>query len=342
MGASVAYHLTKRGVRDVIVERPGSPRGAFRASWTTRAAYVGFARATPRGLSFESGARISDASLARQKALAPWIRGAWRFRPAWTITASAGASRQFSELDAAQGPAGSPNLVPERATQVDVGIEQRLSRALWQATLFNRVERDVLQRPDVQPRLVHGVLRDPPSPGQYRNALHGRSRGIDLVVTSERTARLSGWMSYTYAIARQTDVSTRETFWSDVDRRHAVNAAALFRIAERASMALVLRGASGAPIPGYFDVSNGTLLAGSRRNAVRLAPYVRLDARVQRMLFSSRHAVTVFGEMVNVLNRHNEGFAEGIVAPVTGEAAGFSRSLVPRRTFIGVQVDLSR
>jgi TonB-dependent receptor-like protein len=330
------------GARDIAGVGPAALRDAFRATWTTHAADVNFGRAAPGGLSFEGGVRVSDSTLVRERAVAPWIRAAWRFRPAWTVNASTGASRQFPAPDAILGLAGSSDLVPERATHVDVGIEQRRSRVLWNATLFNRLENEVLRPPDLQPRLMQGAVLDPPGPGRYRNWLSGASRGIELVVTPVGTARLSGWMSYTYAIARQTDISTRETFWSDVDRRQAFNAAGALRIGHQATMGLVLRAASGVPIRGYFDVRDGTLFVGDHRNDVRLSPYVRVDARVQRMFFSSRHAVTVFAEVLNALNRHNEGLAEGVVEPVTGEAVGFSRRLVPRRVSIGIEVSLRR
>ena len=107
-------------------------------------------------------------------------------------------------------------------------------------------------------------------------------------------------------------------------------------------MGLVLRAGSGVPIPGYFDVRNGTLLVGDHRNSVRLAPYVRLDARVQRTFLFSRHAVTLFGELLNALNHHNEGIAEGVFQPVGGEAVGFTRPLLPRRVSIGIEVNLPR
>jgi hypothetical protein len=330
------------GARDIEVVSPAAVPDAFRATWTTHAVYVNFARDVGRGLSLESGVRASDSTLVHRRALAPWILGAWRFRPGWAVKASAGGSRQFPELDAVLGLAGSSDLVPERATHVDIGIEQRLSGVLWQATLFNRVENDVLRRPERQPPLVQEVVFDPPGPDEYRNALDGSARGVEVVVTSDHSGAVSGWMSYTYAIARQTDNGTGEAFWSDFDRRHALNATGLFSIGHRASMGLVLRAGSGVPIPGYFDVRNGTLLAGDHRNSVRLAPYVRLDARVQRTFLFSRHAVTLFGELLNALNHHNEGIAEGVFQPVGGEAVGFARPLLPRRVSIGIEVNLPR
>jgi hypothetical protein len=117
---------------------------------------------------------------------------------------------------------------------------------------------------------------------------------------------------------------------------------AAFRIGHRTSAGVVLRAESGIPISGYFAVQNGKLFAGGDRNDVRLPAYVRLDARVQRTFFSSRHSVTLFGEILNALNRGNKGLADGSVLPVTGEAVGFVGSLVPRRVSVGIKVDLRR
>jgi len=105
----------------------------------------------------------------------------------------------------------------------------------------------------------------------------------------------------------------------------------LFPVGRQASLGLVLRAASGLPIPGYFTLRNGALISGDHRNAVRLAPYVRLDARAQRTFFASHHALTVFGEVLNALNHANQGYADGA-----------SRPLLPRRASLGVEVNVSR
>jgi hypothetical protein len=69
---------------------------------------------------------------------------------------------------------------------------------------------------------------------------------------------------------------------------------------------------------------------------------MRLDARAQRTFLFSRHAVTLFGEVLNALNHHNEGLAEGVFQPSGGEAVGFTRPLLPRRVSIGIEVSLPR
>jgi hypothetical protein len=330
------------GYRDVEPSGSAAVPYSLRGAWMMHAAYLDFARTFSRGLSFEAGLRASDSTLVRQHALTPWILGAWTFAREWTINASAGASRQFADLDAMMGPTGAPALRPERATHADVGIEQRLSNGIrWQATLFNRLEQDVLRGPD-------SVLTLPTAgaealvPGSYRNALSGVARGLELVVTPEAKGRVSGWLSYTYAVMRQHDVATQETFWSDFDRRHTLNVAGMFRLGPRTSAGVVLRSASGVPIPGYFDLRNGTLVAGDRLNTVRLPAYVRLDGRLQRRVFASAHQVTLFAEIINALNRGNEGLSSGVVEPTTGLATGFSRPLVPRQVSFGIMVALSR
>ncbi len=332
------------GVRDVPAVGAAAPvPGAARATWMTPAAFADFSRRAPHGLSFEGGARLSNSTLVRHHALSPWLLGAWRPGHGWTIDASAGASRQLPDLDATVGTPSAAALLPERATHVGLGVERQFSNGMrWQATLFYRRERDVLRPPDALPRLVEGAMLDPPMPGVYCNAIAGESRGLELVVTSLRARRLSGWLSYTYAITRQRDGLTGETFWSDLDRRHTFNGAGLLRIGSRTTASVVLRAASGAPIPGYFEMRDGTLVVGRWRNTVRLPTYVRFDGRVQRQFFSSRHQISLFAEVVNMLNRGNVGLAVGTIQPLTGDAFGFSQSLAPRRASIGIQFSWSQ
>jgi hypothetical protein len=96
------------------------------------------------------------------------------------------------------------------------------------------------------------------------------------------------------------------------------------------------------PIPGYFTMRDGQLFAGEQRNDVRMPTYARLDLRGKRTFFSSRHAITAYGDILNVLNRPNEGLAVGSVQPVTGDATGFTRALQGRRLAFGLEVHLSR
>ena len=301
------------GAREKAVQDDDTGRATVQATWATRAAFLNFARAIGRSVTLETGARVSDSTLLHQRAAAPWIRGTWRLRPTWSVYASAGQSHQFSTIDDIVSPNGMSALVPERATHLDVGIEHQYSKFVWQATLFNRSENHVLRRMDLPPPPGEDGILDPMPDGLYRNSLNGFSRGIELIARTGGPGRLSGWLSYTGAMTRYADVDTGEAFWGDADRRHAFNAAGVFRIGHQTSFGAVLRAASGLPIPRYFSGGQGRLGGGDHRDDVRLPTYARVDARLQRTFLSARHGVTVFGEVLNVLNRRNAGLADGTV-----------------------------
>ena len=301
--------------------------------WMTRAAFLNFARPASRGLSFEGGARFSDSTLVRDRALASWIAGAWRFNPGWALTASAGTSRQFPELDVVLPLSQAVGLEPERAAHLDAGIDRRWGGVQWQAVVFSRVENNLL-RPLV-PQTLFTPSAIESAAGGARNSLRGDARGIELLVAPQSAARLSGWMSYAWSAARRTDAGTHETFWSELDRRHAVNVVGNVRLGRESSAGAVVRAASGAPLP------VAATRTGESPDDARLPPYVRLDARGQRTFRISRHRLTVFGEMLNVLNRRGDG-AEEILQPLIGNAAGASRRLMPRKIAAGIEVDLSR
>jgi outer membrane cobalamin receptor len=329
-----------QGDRHIALEGPAPLPDEFGATWATRSAYVHLARTIGRRISFAGGLRVGDSTLVHGKPVAPWILGEWSFRPGWTLNASAGLSRQFPDLDAVRSVSGSSELRPEAATHIDVGIGQRAGALRWQATLFNRAERDVLRPPDVYPRLADGVAFWPTAPASPLNALRGGSRGVELLVAREGTGRLSGWVSYAYGRTRQTDALDHETFWGDFDQRHAFNATGVYRVSDVTSVGIMFRAGSNIPIPGYLTARNGALFIGERRNEVRLSHYARLDARAQRALDFSKGRITVFAEVLNVLNRQNLGPADGLVQPLTGEATGFSRTLIPRRVSAGIQLDV--
>jgi hypothetical protein len=334
-----------------VASRSGSQQGdgvlqrsseALSASWTTRAAFVNVSGGNPHGVTFQAGGRWSESTLVHHSAFSPWVLAGWRVAPRWSVTASAGQSHQFPEFDALVGQSAATQLRPEQATHVDLGVEQRLRRLEWHATLFERFEHNVLKPPIVQPLLVQGELVPAPTLGQYENALAGSARGIEVGAASSAVGPVSGWLSYTYSLTRQTDVTTGETYWANLDRRNVLNATSSVRAGGQTTIGATLRAASGVPIPGYFARVNGALFVGDQRNVVRLPPYARLDLRVNRRLFSSRHAITVSGAVLNLLDRGNVGIGDGIVQPLTGEAVGFTQPLEGRTFAAGIGINLSR
>ena len=119
------------------------------------------------------------------------------------------------------------------------------------------------------------------------------------------THGVSGWISYAYARTRDTDTRTGESFWGDADQRHTFNAYAAVRRSERASFVAKLRIGSNFPITGYIAESGGGYVVTDRRNTARLPVYARLDLRANRAFAIRAHRLTLFAEVLNVLNRDN-------------------------------------
>jgi hypothetical protein len=313
--------------------------GAFAASSWLRSAYAHFAWAAAPTLTLSPGLRIADSTLLPHRTMTRWMLGEWAFRTGWTLNASAGVSHQLPELPHMFGAAGSTELRPERATHLDVGIEQRVTKSIrWQATMFSRREDDVLREPDIHPRLVAGVIAGPRS-DRYANALRGSSRGIELILHRRSVTGLSGWAAYAYGKTRYTDAERHETFWSDLDQRHALNVFGGYRLSNRAGVGATFRAGSNFPIPGYLAAREGRLFVAARRNQVRLPAYARLDVRADREFEYFGRRLTLFVEVLNMLNRANVGLANGSVNPSNGEAVGFTDALFPRHATAGVLIE---
>ena len=309
-----------------------------------RSGYAHVAWSATRALTLSPGIRVTDSSLVPAPIVSRWILGEYALGSRWAFSASAGVSRQLPELHQIAADQGDPSgaqlpLRPERATHVDVAVEQRLwASGRWQVTFFNRDEADIVREPDRYPRLSAGSIIDPPEPGGYTNSLSGWSRGIELVVSRRAGRRLTGWIAYSYGKASYDDADRHERYAADFDQRQTLNAFGQYQVTNRTQLAATFRAATGLPIPAYLDRRSDRLVLSDRRNQVRLPAYARLDLRARRGFEALGRHMTAFVEVVNVLNRANVGVARGPVRSSTGAAVGFTEPLMPRRVSAGIVV----
>ena len=316
---------------------------AFEGSSWQRSGYVHFASRPFSGVTVASGLRVTGSTRLHRPVVSRWLTGEWAFTPGWKLGAAAGVSHQLPELRHLLGGGTGVALAAERATHVNVAIEQRLGGSVrWQATVFDRRERDLVREPDAYPRLFGGALVEPDAPGRRGGSLCGSSRGIELLVEHRPDSGLAGWAAYSYGRARQTDLESGETFPADFDQRHAVTLFGQYRLSPRTSVGATFRAGSPLPLAGYFASRDGTLYMAEQRNRVRLPAYARLDVRGERRFRAVGRNITVFAEVLNLLDRRNLGPGAGHVRPSGGEAVGFTTPLMPRLATAGVVVDVLR
>lgn len=315
------------------VERQATA-GALAPSWN-RSIHGHALWAASHALTVSSGARMTWSSLVTDPMVSPWLLAEWAFRPAWNLTASAGASRQPPDPGLTAARSGAAALLPERARLFDVGLERRSTDGMrWRATLFRRDERDILRRSERYPGVVEHA-RDDPHDTWLSNALRGSSEGIELFVERRRMTGLSGWAAYSYGVTRFEDRERGETFRGDFDQRHTLHVSGAYGFAGGASAGAALRAAGNVPLASPFTTENGRAARDAVRSQPTLPTYLRMDVRAAHPFQVRRRRVTAFIEVLNLFDRANVTTVPGVVDPQTGGATVVVERLMPRSLSIG-------
>jgi hypothetical protein len=295
----------------------------------TSTAVVGWGQLTWRGktsgLSF--GTRTAHDRLTDQTVTSPWLL-AERQVGIFLVRGGVGGSHQFPDLDAQIG-AATP-LETASAKSVDLSVAQIIGRAWsWQMTGFARHDDHVLRAVGGDQILNGARIIASPFPS-FSSSLSGPTRGVDVVLSRKAPAGLNGWIAYTYAHTRYHDATTGESFDGDFDQRHTLNVFLEQRLSYRFAVNGKLRIGSSFPLTGYFRGAPETLFLGSTYNAVRLPIYARLDLRANRTFSFTKRRLTLFVEVINVLNRKNLGQLGGSINATTLSAVGYTTGLIPR------------
>jgi hypothetical protein len=282
------------------------------------------------------GARVENDTFTARTMAAPWLLFEWH-ASRLTFRAGAGSSHQFPSLDIqATSPA---HIGPEGARSLDAGIEHSIGRGVsWLVTGWTRCNMDVI-RPTGEERLVNGNRVPASVFPQFRGTLDGPSQGVDVMVSRRSPTGVTGWIAYTYAHTRFHDTVNGETFDGDFDQRHTLNVFVEARLSYRMAVNARWRYGSNFPLVGYFTGTTDNLKLGSIRNQVRLPAYSRLDLRASRTFTFDKRRLTLFLEVMNVLNKSNLAQITGSVNSATLVARGWTQDLIPRVPSAGILIE---
>ena len=276
------------------------------------------------------GVRADHWTLTDDSTVSPWLQAVWRVSESTTVRGATGLYQQFPGFEQVLGAWGTPGLNAERATEFDVGVEQAIGRsARVQVTLYDREDNDFLRRAGAEPRVVNGRLVPASRTARYENRVAGSARGVEMMLQRLDANSFSGWISYSYGRNRYYDTVSQEAYWGDLDQRHTFNLYGTYRMSPRTSVSGKLRMGSNFPAPGYYDESDGRYYVGETKNDVRLPSFARLDLRVNRTFTWSTRRLTLFVEVINVLNRENVRYHPPSIDARTFEARRLFESLLP-------------
>lgn len=243
------------------------------------------------------------------QAVSPHVSAAVSATPRTILRFGWGQYVQFPELQFLYSQAGSRRLLPERSNHLIVSLEQRFGeRTRLRAEFYEREDRDLIARPFAEPRLIQGVIFNPPLTPPFRNSVRGYGRGFEIFLQRRTANRLSGWVSYAYGHSRLRDGEAHVSYFSDTDQRHTVNVFASYRVRPTVNLSVRALYGSGFPIPGFYRLQAGVYYLAESRNELRLDAYSRVDARLNKAYAWRRWKLTLYAEVINLLNRSNYRF----------------------------------
>ncbi|HXW06621.1 MAG TPA: TonB-dependent receptor [Vicinamibacterales bacterium] len=289
--------------------------------------------------SIDAGLMAEPSSLAHEVPWSPWMLARVPLRAGWSLRGGFNRTAQTPTLEQVVGTFKGDDVGPERARQLDLALEQRLgSSTRWQVTAYHRREADMLRLEESETYLLNGEIERPSLTPYWANALVGTSRGIELLLQRRSPAGLSGWVGYAYGRTEYTDRLRGEHFPGDYDQRHTLNVFALQRLSPRTSVSAKLRVASSFPIPGYYERRDGGIWVAAERNLERLPVYARLDVRANHAFHFDQRRLTLFVEIVNLLDRENFAVDRPYVND-DGRVVKVMHSLFPFLPSAGFMVD---
>ncbi len=241
--------------------------------------------------------------LSPQASLAVALHSSTELQFAW------GEYSQFPDVSQLTSNLGTLALQPMKSVNATAAIEQRIGESTrLRAEIYYRRDRDLITQPYLDPRILDGAVFLPSRNPPFANSLRGSAEGIEVYAQRAAGNRLNGWVSYSYGRTLMHDIVTGDSFPSDWDQRHTVNAYASYRLKPSLTLSARWTYGSGFPIPGYFEQAGSSYYLAPERNQLRLPFYQRLDLRLNKHWTHGAWKTTLFAEALNLTNRTNYRF----------------------------------
>jgi hypothetical protein len=322
-GATVRF-LRQHGVSNQFIYVPDllPALDIFRGTSHQVGAYLQQSLARASGhLHFTAGLRQDEDTASPVEVTSPYASASFDPGQRTHVQLDWGQYGQFPELNQFFSTFAYGGLLPERATHYELALEERLNeRTRIRLEFYDRQDRDLLARPELDPRLLADgtVFRAVPN-APLLNSERGYARGVQIFLQRRSANGFTGWISYSYGHAVITDGVLGLKFPSDYDQRHTLNLYASRRLRPTVNLSARFTYGSGMPLPGFYELRNGVYYISRNRNQLRAPFYERTDVRLNKAYVGKKFKTTLFGEIVNITNHTNRDFdTPGPYDPVTG------------------------
>jgi len=225
----------------------------------------------------------------------------WKIPPNTTLKGSVGSYHQPPQIWEVFDELGNPDLGAERALQSVVGVEQQFTPFLsLDVQLFYKRLAD----------LIVLLLHDPGLDEVWHNGGAGQVLGGEVFLHWRPAHGFFGWVSYTLSRSTRQDLPGQEWYLYEFDQTHILDVVAAYELPYRFRLGGRFRLVSGnpcSPIEGvWMDVDQpGFIGVRGAYNSIRRPAFVQLDLRLDKEFLFKRWSLTIYLEIINVLNRRN-------------------------------------
>ena len=312
----------------------------FHGTGDQAGAYVQQSFASSSGrLHLTAGVRQDEHNASLLQVTSPYASVSFKPMTKTSIEIDWGQYGQFPELNQFFSTFAHGRLLPEKATHYEATLEQRLDdRTRLRLEFYDRRDRDLLARPELDPRLLAGGMIFPALPNApLVNSERGYARGVQVFLQRRTANGFTGWVSYAYGRAIIHDGILGLKFASDYDQRHTLNLYGSRRLRPTVNLSARFTYGSGMPLPGFYRLGDGGYKLSENRNALRAPAYARTDLRLNKAYVHQKFKTTLFGEIVNVTNHTNRDFdSAGPYDAGTGRAYPNFYSMFPILPSVGM------
>jgi hypothetical protein len=261
---------------------------------------------------------------------------AWRVARATELQLSIG---RYAELEFPDFQFGQGTTCPfveqtyEKSDHYSVGVEQRIGENTQvRVQFFDRQTNNFVTNLGNPLCLIQ--------PGTF-NTAQRYSRGVQIVLQRRSANRLSGWVGYTLARARENSLFAAPPqqvlyspyFDSTTDQPNSVNAFATYRLRPTVNMAAKVLFGTGFPaVTGLHHTPSGGV---QPLPVQRLPNYFRADFRTDKDWAFRRWKMTLYGELINLTN-HNNRILDFIEVTPGGQQIVHTQGALPFTPTVGM------
>ena len=142
------------------------------------------------------------------------------------------------------------------------------------------------------------------------NGGRGDADGIEITLKNNSFEKYSGWLSYTLSKSVKKEKDDQKYYYSDYDRRHIFTSHLSIQPRKRINIGITWKLFSGIPYtPDILSTQEGGIYQYEKgsKNSARMPAYNRIDLRLSKDYVYRSWQMTLYAEIVNLLNNKNVG-----------------------------------